>query len=281
MAFTITMSVETQPTVKTYSPSEQGFQRLLLRENRDQSRSGEGWRRFGLNLTICAVATAADLGESHLVDRFIRNPLEEKMNGLLKDAKGLTLQKFKEAHKDKKEDFPTSQAWTEGLKNEKAAIHDKAQNTQGKKFAAEFVEEWGSDHAYAWIANNWVRLMTGVDGAKYVSETSAFIADWANTISQVFGKNKLYPQRNVDAGGKAKTGLFGIKLAYETADMINPVNVEAAFRVIEEIPVVGSGVVWLHEKSDKLIESTIGQLGNTAAAKAVLGYHIGHNLKKL
>lgn len=240
------MSVEVTPS-KIFSASERGFQRLLLRDHKNESQPGDGMKRVGFNVSVLVGATAADLAESHLVDAVWRNPMDRMM--------------------------------------EHAREHisqDAAKTRQGVKFAGEFIEEWASDSAYTAVANAWLRMMTGVKGAKYVSETSAFIADWGNVISQVFLSDRLYGKTR-SVGGKVvpQRGLFGVKLAYPSMDFINPVNVEAAFRLVEELPVVGKGVAWLHERTDHLLESTLARLGNAAAAKGILGFHIGRNVKPL
>lgn len=233
-----------------YSESQLGFQRLLLPERKNESQPGDGMKRVGINTSILVGATAVDLAESHLVDAIWRNPMDRMV--------------------------------------EHAREHisqDAAKTRQGVKFAGEFIEEWASDSAYTSLANAWLRMMTGVPTVTYVSETSAFIGDWVNGISQVFGGDKLYPTRFVHTSGELKgkpmQGFLGVKLAYQTMDFINPVNVEAALRLVEELPVVGKGVAWLHEKTDHLLASTIARFGNNAAAKGILGFHIGKNVKSL
>ncbi len=258
---------------KQFSPAEQGFQRLLIREQKDQSRPGDGLKRAGLNLSILVGATVADLGESHLVDKFLRKPLEASVGAAREKAQGFTKEAFAEKY--------VGESLDEAFAEARKKLVDAAATKQGTHLAAEFVEEWASDSVYAGLANSWVRLMTGVDEAKYVSETSAFISEWANKISQVFGNDRLFGRTTMQGTKLVPDRWHGIKLAYQSMDFINSVNVEAAFRVLEEIPVVGDGVAWVHEKTDKMLGGTLARITNTAAATGILGYHIGKNVKPL
>lgn len=260
---------------RKFSPAEQGFQRLLIREQKGESQPGDGLKRTGLNLSILVGATAADLGESHLVDKFLRKPLEASVELAREKAQGFTKEAFAAT-------FTGEQtALNAAFQDARKKLVDAAATKQGVHLASEFVEEWASDSVYAGLANSWVRLMTGVDDAKYVSETSAFIAEWANKISQVFGGDKLFGRTTLNGIKIVPERWHGIKLAYQSMDIINSVNLEAAFRVIEEIPVVGDGVAWVHEKTDKMLGGTLARIGNTAAATGILGYHIGKNVKPL
>lgn len=266
------MNAETQAN-RRYSASEQGFQRLLIREQKDQSQPGDGLKRTGLNLSILVGSTVADLGESHLIDKFLRKPLEASVELAREKAQGFTKKVFAEKY--------AGESLNEAYKEARKKLFDAASRKQGMHLAAEFVEEWASDSIYAGMANSWVRLMTGVDEAKYVSETSAFISEWANKISQVFGGDKLFNLTTFKRTKIVPDRWHGIKLAYQSMDFINSVNVEAALRVVEEIPVVGDGVAWIHEKTDKMLGGTLARITNTAAATGILGYHIGKNVKPL
>lgn len=267
------MHTETQPN-RQYSASEQGFQRLLIKEHKDQSQPGDALRRAGLNLSILVGATAVDLGESHLVDKLLRKPMERVAEAARKEAISFDKATFAQTHTD----AATLDAAFEAARKKLA---DAAKTKQGTHLAAEFVEEWASDSVYASMANSWVRLMTGVDEAKYVSETSAFVAEWANKISQVFGNDRLYG-RTMKQGDKIIPARWkGIKLAYQSMDFINSVNVEAALRFVEEIPVVGNGVAWVHEKTDKMLNGKLARIGNTIAGTGILGWHIGKNVQPL
>ena len=234
--------------VKQYTPAEQGFQRLLIPEKKHESQPGDSLKRLGINTSILLGATAVDLAESHLVDAVIRNPMHDRIHEL----------------KEKGPQFV-----------------EAAKSAQGKQFALEFVEEWASDSIYAGIANAWVRAMTGVDGAKYVSETSAFLAEWGNVISQVFLADRLYGKTKVVHNHTVPQTYGKMKLAYASADLFNPVNVEAAFRIVEEMPIVGNAVSWFHEKTDHLLETASSKLGQSIFGKAVTGYHIGKNIKAI
>ncbi len=277
------MNTETQPQ-RAYSASEQGFQRLLIREQKDQSQPGDGLKRAGLNLSILVGATVADLGESHIVDKIWRVPQKKKAENAAEAYHahlhmGDDLEAFRATRTDLKE---ADEATLKGaFANMGKKLKENAMTKKGVHLAGEFVEEWASDSLYAGVANTWVRLMTGVDGAKYVTETSAFISDWANVISQVFGGDKLFGRTTMQGMKIVPERWKDIKLAYQSMDFVNPVNVEAAFRVIEEVPVVGDGVAWLHEKADKLLENKLAQVGNTAASKGILGFHIGKNVMQL
>lgn len=289
------MTAERQPMPNMHTPSEQGFQRLLLREYKDQSQPGDGLKRFGVNLALFTGSTAVDLLESHAVDKFIRHnkKLDAKLSAheALKDENVKDLNTVPEEVKNSewyatmlaKATKQLAKDETLDLDNVKDEVHKMAKKELGIKRGLEFMEEWGTDSLYAGMANAWVRLMTGVEGAKYVSETSAFIADWFIVWSQVQNDNAVYPKKYRFEGKKTvpQRGWKGIKLAYEAADFVNPVNVEAAFRMIEEIPVFGDGILWLHRKADQFLETPFMQKANTLASKGALGLHIGKNVETL
>lgn len=278
---------------KQFSEAQLGFQRLLLPEKKSDSQPGEGLKRLGLNASIFVGATVADLAESHLVDAIVRKaPVFNRMQVEYGDVKGL-------ADMDGLNEKQKTSQWMAELNNIRARakneadiniddvkkhLRDAAQHEMGIKNGVEFMEEWGSDAFMSSLANGWVRLMTGVDGVKYVSETAAVIADWINIASQVFYGDKYFPRFDRTVANmntkdeKPKRGLFGVKLSYKTMDFINPVNVEAALRVVEDVPVVGNGVAWLHEKTDHLLESTVGGKATGLAGKWILGFHIGKNV---
>ncbi|MFZ5534764.1 MAG: hypothetical protein ACOY3M_01250 [Patescibacteria group bacterium] len=241
------MSKESQPT-RAYTPAEQGFQRLLIREQKHESQPGDGLRRLGINSSLLIGSTALDLAESHLVDAVIRNPMHDRIHQIKEKGPNFT---------------------------------EQAKRAQGVQFAAEFVEEWASDSIYANMANAWVRAMTGMDDAKYVSETAAFLAEWGNVISQVFLADRLYGKTKTHHGHTVPQTYGKVKLAYASADFLNPVNVEAAIRVMEEVPVIGKAVSWMHDKTDHLLETAAVRLGSGIAGKGILGYHIGRNVKAL
>lgn len=245
--FVVSMTKESQPT-RAYTPAEQGFQRLLIREQKQESQPGDGLKRLGINTTMLVGSTALDLAESHLVDAVIRNPMHEKIHEI--KAKG-------------------------------PQFAEQAKTAQGVQFAAEFIEEWASDSIYANIANAWVRMMTGKEDAKYVSETAAFIAEWGNVVSQVFLADRLYGKTKVHHGHTVPQTYGKVKLAYASADFLNPVNVEAAIRVMEDVPVIGKAVSFLHDKTDHLLETAALRLGSSIAGKGILGFHIGKNVKAI
>lgn len=141
------------------------------------------------------------------------------------------------------------------VENQKTAV--------GLIAGGEFVEEWGSDAAYMAGMNYIAQSLTGVEGAIYVSPTAEVLADWANVISQVF-------MRKPDMTWKQKS-----------ENWINPVNTEAGFRLLEEIPVVGKGVEMAHGALDHALEhSPWLQNVNKAAGKFLTGYHIFKNVVK-
>lgn len=282
------MDVQADMTpAQPYTKSQMGFQRLLIPELKDRSRLGEGWKRAGFNFTILVGATAADLAEGNIVDALFRNRLEKNTDDKIKAA--WEAKTDLEKAQGPKPRNKANKTKLDELEKKAKELKEVALKQQGWQAATEFAEEWFSDSAYASLANAWVQLMTGVKGAKYVSETSAFVADWVNIISQVFLSDKFIPGKYHKVSPKTDWGTqhnevtkkFGINLAYRTMDFVNPVNVEALFRLLEEIPVVGDGVAWAHEKTDKLLESTLGRWGSGIAGKGILGYHIGRNVKPI
>jgi hypothetical protein len=275
------MSAET----RDFTPKQLEAQRIYLREARGESQPGDGLKRLGTHTVMLGVATVGDLVESHLAD-VVRQPMKKREHEAKKEYYDHfdktafdSATRIVEANEGNISDAKAYVDLINGLSRD-------AKVKTGQHDAVEFAEEWLSDGVYASLANAWVRHATGMDDAKYVSETAAFIADWSNTLYQVFGGDKFLPERFVYPKGDPKAGepmrtKLGIKKAYQTMDFINSVNVEAAIRVVEEVPVVGDGVSWLHEKFDKLIESTIGQKANTLVAKGMLGYHVGRNARGL
>lgn len=231
-----------------HTQSELDFQRWLIPEKKAESVPGDVAKRIGINSTVFLASTSLDLAESHLVDAVWRRPMHKMLHAI--EERG---PKFLES----------------------------ARRTQGVYLAGEFIEEWASDTFYKNAANQWATKMTGDPSVKYVSETAEFMSDWMNVVSQVWLSDKFYPTKFVGKDGKPMTGLFGIKKAYQTMDFINPVNVEAALRLMEEIPVLGGGIEWLHRKADHMLEQSKTRLLSTIAAKGVLGYHIGRNVKPL
>src|SRR3989344_228157 len=269
-----------------YTESQMGFQRLLLREKRGERQPGEGWKSALLALEVGGAATIADLVEGNVVDFVFRKKMEDNTEKKV-DAYLAANKKYQdEVKKEKGVEFNKLSDSTKKFGDEANTLRNVARKQQGFQGAFDFAEEWFSDSLYASVANAWVRLMTGVDGAKYVSETSAFIADWVNAVSQVFFGDQYFPKQyhttNTMENGRTKHNVekfFGFfNKSYRTMDFVNPVNVEAAFRALEEIPVVGDGVAWAHEKTYKLLETTILRWGNTLASKGLLGYHIGTNV---
>jgi|GEM_PF-741229 len=237
-----------QTPVPQYTQSELDFQRWLIPEKKAESKSGDAAKRIGINSTVFLTSTGADLAESHLVDAVWRRPMHR---------------------------------WLTATRERGPKFTESARKVQGVHFAGEFIEEWASDTVYKNVANKWAAMMTGDPKVKYVSETSEFMSDWMNVVSQVWLSDKFYPTKFVGHDGKPMTGLFGIKKAYQTMDFMNPVNVEAALRLMEELPVLGRGVTWLHKKTDHMLETSKARLASSFAAKGVLGYHIGRNVKPL
>ncbi len=256
-----------QTPAPQYTESQLGFQRLLLRDHKDESQPGDGWKRLGMNATILVGMTAADLVEGNIIEHILRDPLKTRTE--------LSVGKLAELNKQKDGDDISAFVQKNAALNLEGAekpvierayneLHTKleksAKTNQGLHSGAEFLEEWLSDSVYAAAANGWVRTMTGMDDAKYVSETAAVLADWANVVSQVWFEDMLIGRKDprdttgktpaffplIKGKGPGSKPRLAIKLAYPTMDFINPVNIEAAFRVLEEVPVLGDGVAWAH-----------------------------------
>jgi len=289
ISFDPTQVEVTVTPVPHYTEAQLKNQKTFLADHHTELTAGDRLRQIGVNAAIFAGSTVVDLAESHVADKLIR----EKVNKMKQNLETLNeggVVAIENIPSEMRENawFKRWEARNKGkevtLDGLKEHVKHLATTENGKKLAAEFVEEWGTDSLYAWAANSYVQMVTGVKGAKYVSETSAFIADWFIVWSQVFNKNTVYPTRfrlSDHEPEKAQKGWLGIKKAYEAADFVNAVNLEAAFRMIEAVPVFGDGVKWLHHKTDHLLESTIGSRLNTAASKGILGFHIGKNIKAL
>lgn len=280
-----------QVPVQTYTQEQLRAQELLLRDHK-RNAPGEGAKRLGLGVAMFTAGTVYDIAESHAADWLIRKPLEVVLEKAEHRANTMTISSYKKELAASGKKVPANQI-PKTFIAEKHAAHTNINVIRGEKLAADFIEEWVSDEAAASVVNAWVRLMTGDKNAKYVSETAAFLSDWGNVISQVFlndvliGKTVVEKHRVRKGSGfkfEKKTaparGVLGIKLAYQSMDLINPVNVEAALRVAEEVPVLGSVVSWAHDKADHLLDKRTTRIANTVAAKGVTGYHIGRNVMK-
>lgn len=286
-------SPEVQPTVKQFTAEQKRAQELLLRDHRVDA-PGEGAKRFSVAAGMFGIGTVLDLGESHLIDWVMRKPLEKFEEHQKERAAKFTFGEYKKDLAKRGKDVPRgARVLEKGFKAEKEQVVLDVKRARGIKNGADFMEEWASDTVVTSLANAWVRLMTGDESARLVSETAAFLADWGNIITQVFfndvliGKTKVMKEKIVIRGkvNYEKTlvparGPFGVKLAYKSMDMVNPLNIEGAIRMAEELPVVGKGVSWLHDRTDHMLETKQAQVANTVAGKGILGYHIGRNVMR-
>jgi hypothetical protein len=146
--------------------------------------------------------------------------------------------------------------------SDKVELKKQLKETQARQMGVLFVEDSMSDFAYAAGMNALLRSMTGLEHTEYVSESAAFASEWTNVISLVFGN------RPAD-----------LKVWQKSENFINPVNVEAGLRVIEDIPVVGDAVAWAHEKLEHALHKSAAlKMVNKVAATFVTGYHIRKNM---
>lgn len=247
------MSAEARPQVKQYTPEQMGFQRLLIKDSGIPAQPGDGLKKFGLNLSVFAASTAIDVAEGKLAESLISRlfddaPVASADQGNVKVEKKEVVKKVgsKSAPVNTEpEKVSRLKAWGEKIKEKRGPI----------KFGVEFVEEWVSDDLMKEGANAMVRGLTGMREAEYVSEASAVIADWTSMVVQVFTPD---------------SGIKGVKIK----NMVSPVNVEAAFRTLAEVPLAGPVVSLAHEQLDKLFAAKAVQKVSTGAAKFLLGYHI-------
>lgn len=250
------MNAETQPQ-RTYSEAEMGFQRIVNEGPHSakagaESKPGDFSKRIMLNTTMLVGGLGIDLAESAVAKWAIDKVFDPRIEGLGAKVEDLTVKQ------------------PEGYVELTQKAKDDIRITHSIKDGVKFVEEWGSDSAYAGMANSLIRTLTGVPEATYVKETAALTADWANAIIQVFYGDRKIP-------------LFKWKgntiLATEMQNFVNPVDVEAAFRLLAEIP----GVGWIKNKTDYTLEqSKVLRYTNIAASKGLLGFHITNStLKKL
>ena len=237
---------------KVFSPQQLKYQRLFdVRPHGETAHpEARGLEKAGANAAALSVGLVVDLTESHIVKHF----------------KNATFEKVIKKHEENTD-------------------YDKAANTKGYLGAFEFVEEWASDKAYSDIMNKWLQKKTGVEGATYASEASVFISEWSNAIAQVFFKNKLIGATKKELDGfetkiLPKTALGGwLFLAHPLENFINPITVEASLRIAEQVPLIGGAVGWSKEKLSHALEhSSALKYGNSAAAKALTGYHIFRNV---
>lgn len=139
--------------------------------------------------------------------------------------------------------------------HKESQFHAWVEKNPGVEGAAEFIEEWGSDSLISAGTNKLVGALTGEKHAEYVSPFSEAAGEWTNTVLQVF---------------KGDPKWRGITVK----NLVSGVNVEAALRMISEVPLIGGAVSWTHEQLDTLMEQKAVKTLNTAAAKGILGYHI-------
>lgn len=178
IAFDPTKVEVTVTPIPQYTEKQLQNQKVFLADHHTELTGGDRLRQFGINAAIFTGATAVDLAESHLADKLIRDKVNKMKENVAKlDDAGIVAL----------ENVPTEiteskwySQWAARNKDKeltidmlKKDVKDAATSFQGKKLAAEFIEEWGTDSLYAWAANSYVQMATGVKGAKYVSETSA------------------------------------------------------------------------------------------------------------
>lgn len=250
------MNAEAQPQ-RAYSEAEMGFQRIVNEGPHSakagvESRPGDFGKRIFFNSTMLVGGMGVDLAESAVSKWAIDKVFDGKIN------------RFEGAVSTLKTASPQPENYEELLKKAKDAMREQ----HALKDATKFVEEWGSDAVYVGLSNSLVRVLTGVPDATYVKGTAEVVSDWANVVMQVFYGDKKVPLLK----WKGRT-----ILATEMQNFVNPTDVEAAFRLLAEIP----GVGWLKNKLDHTVEhSKVVRYANVAASKGILGYHITNSSHK-
>lgn len=250
------MNIESQPQ-RAYSTSEQGFQRLVNEGPHSpkaggESKSGDFGKRLFFNTTMLVGGLGVDLAESAVAKWAIDKLFDGKI-GRLEGAVGTI--SSAEPKLANHEDL---------LKKAREAVREQHALKDGVKF----IEEWGSDAVYVGLSNSLVRVLTGVPDATYIKGTAEVVSDWANVVMQVFYGDKRVPLLK----WKGKT-IFST----EMQNFVNPTDVEAAFRLLAEIP----GVGWLKNNLDHTVEhSKVLRYANLAASKGIMGYHITNSSHK-
>ena len=223
--------------VRNISSRQDAYARQLTREGKLRREPGDGAKSIFTNAAIGLGATAIDVGQGVVFEKIMQNVFQKK-NDALRESMPAAM------HKEDREKIVTPQY-----------------------AALDFVAEWGTDLGITTLGNAVVSTLTGSD-EKYVSETSAFVADWANTIVQVFYENPTV----------FKLPRIGTEV--KSRDLVDPVNLEAAFRILSELP-GGGAVEWLLDKTNHALEhSSFVKFTNNAAAKGILGYHIQNSHNK-
>lgn len=252
------MTPETASVPKIYTESEKGFQQLFNvgPHAKDGEVKGIAVKRLGANAGMLAAGTAADLLETEVVHRVMHHAVEPALKKISGEQTTINEYVLKHASEHLK-DWQVEEA-------HKTFVENAKKTRNAVVLGSEFIEEWGSDTLFGSLANSWIRYLTGVEDAHYVTESSAFLADWTNTIAQVF----MMKQRE------------GLPTWKKSENWLNPVNVEAAFRMVEELPLgVGKAFAALRQKANHALEhSPVVRTANTAAAKGILGFHIGKNV---
>jgi len=214
------------------TPSQEKARALYVKEF---AKPEDRVKRIGANAGILVAATGVDLAESYVAERLIEVVFDKK----IEDIKHKLTQ-------------PSPS---------KDALRKQLLETKGMKMGVAFVEDAMSDSLYAAGMNALLRSSTGMD-REYVSEASAFLSEWTNVISLVFGNR---PE--------------GMKFYKKSENYVNPVNVEAGVRILKDIPLVGDAVTWAHDKlNHALHKSTAFKTTNSVAAKFITGYHIQKNM---
>lgn len=252
--FCIFMNAEAKPQ-RAYSASEQGFQRIMNEGPHapkfgGEYKSGDFAKRIFFNTSMLVGGLGVDLAESAVAKWAINKVFDPRIDGLKGEISRL------------------DQAQPDGYLEKIAQAKDGIRTQHAIKDGVKFIEEWGSDSAYVGMTNALARTLTGVPEATYVKGTAEVVSDWTNAIMQVFGGDK-------------KITLLKYKgfpvLSTEMQNFVNPTDVEAAFRLLAEIP----GVGWVKNKLDHTVEhSKVVKYANIAASKGLLGYHITNSGQK-
>jgi len=258
------------------------YKRLLMPDSGIAPQKYDTARRLSANTVIFTLATATDMAESHLVDWLIRKPLQQHIETA--DSKVHT---FPQDYAEQKGVTSNELFDDETFLKQHEVVRKAAVRAEGVEKAADFIEEWASDKIYANVMNAWLRSATGDPNAAYVSEAADFISEWANKILQVFAGNPIIglseknPNLKAHSEIIAKRNAWGIKLGYEAADLINSVNVEAAMRILEEVPIVRIGIHKMREGIEHAMENRIIRTLHTIADLGVMGYFFGTSQAKV
>jgi len=212
------------------------------------------------NGAMFAISTAADLVESKVF---------RTAKTLVFEGKTKRLERELEEAFSRKDDAEQIQAVRDALRKHKAV-----------ESGVDFAEEVLSDELLINHGGN--KLLNRVAGeggkATYAQATAEIVSDYANTLIQVFANDRWIGW--LDKDGKPKQ-FMGMYMAEKSMNFINPINVEAALRILSDIPKIGMPIAAAKNTVDAFFKNDkTFYWVNKGIAKFLLGFHVSNSQTK-